>query len=79
MLCIGFVCFFVEGTYVWHCVCLFFVGVMLGIGFVCFLVGEFMFGTAFVCFLWDLCCALGLSVTLPGDFGNGCVIWKNHS
>ena len=26
-----------------------------------------MFGIAFVCFLWDLCCALGLSVTLFGD------------
>ena len=26
-------------TYVWHCVCLLFVGLMLGIGFVCLLIG----------------------------------------
>ena len=35
-------------------VCLFFVGIMLGIGFVCL----------FVCWLGDLCLALGLSVCL---------------
>ena len=28
-----------------------------------------MFGIAFVCFLWELCWALGLSVTLLGDLG----------
>ena len=26
-----------------------------------------MFGIAFVCFLWDLCWALGLSVSWLGD------------
>ena len=35
-----FVCLFVGWvTYDWHCVCLLFVGIMLGIGFVCLLVG----------------------------------------
>ena len=34
------VCLFVGWvTYVWHCICLLFVGIMLGIGFVCLLVG----------------------------------------
>ena len=41
------------GTYVGHWVCLFFMGIMLGIGF--------------VCYLWDLCWALGLSVCWLGD------------
>ena len=58
--------FYLE-SYVVHWVCLFFVGVMLGIGFVCFFVGGLMFGIAFVCLLWELCCALGLSVTLFGE------------
>ena len=40
-------------TYVWHCICLLFVGLM--------------FGIAFVCYLWDLCWALGLSVCWLGD------------
>ena len=32
------VCLFLgRGTYAWHCVCLFFVGLTLGIGFVCWL------------------------------------------
>ena len=57
-----------------------FVGAMLGIGFVYFLVGGLMFGIAFVCFLWELCCALGLSVTLLGDLClEMVVIWKKHS
>ena len=35
-----FVCLFVGWvTYVRHCLCLLFVGIMLGIGFVCLLVG----------------------------------------
>ena len=40
-----------SGTYVWHCVCLFFVGLMLGIGFVCLLVGGLMFGNG--CVIWN--------------------------
>ena len=40
---------------------------MLCIGFVCFLVGGLIFGIALVCFLWDLCWALGLSVSWLGD------------
>ena len=39
-LCLAWVCLFLGWvTYVWHCVCLLFVGIMLGIGFVCLLVG----------------------------------------
>ena len=68
------------GTYVGHWVCLFFVGLMSGIGFVSVVCGNYvghwvclflcwgiMFGIVFVCYLWDLCWALGLSVCWLGD------------
>ena len=57
------VCLFIcWGTYVWHCVCLLFVGLMLGIGFVCL----------FVSLMGDLCLALGLSV-ICGTYIGHCV------
>ena len=53
MFGIGFVCYFWELCLALGLsVCLFFVGIMLGIGFVCL----------FVCWLGDLCLALRLSV-----------------
>ena len=63
MFGIGFVCFMWEicwalglsvsflRTYVWHCICLFFVGLMLCIGFVCYFVGGLMFGNG--CVIWN--------------------------
>ena len=55
------VCLFVGWvTYVWHCVCLLFVALMLGIGFVCFLVGDLclvmvgLFGTSTADCFWNI-------------------------